>query len=244
MFERGAPSPAPGSFPPPTETETDSPTGNEPLWPGDTGTLPIMVRRTLLHLVNGPYLSAAEHSAQWGTLLAHRDLIASRLADLFLSLVIDDSTGFAFTRNARSALDTETDLPAPLRSTPLTFAQTVLLLLLRQQLVSTEPEERVYIDKQQLRELAQPYLETDRTDERGLDRSFNGAWTQIAKLNLLSKVPGEERYEISPILRIIFGADEIAQLRSEYDRLLTAKREHDQSGSDDAALAPAEENPE
>lgn len=206
---------------PASSTASPAPSSIEPLWAGDTGRLDYDVRATLLQLVKGPYLSASRHPERWTTLLTHRDVIASRLADLFLILVIDDGVGVAFTRNATADRDSDRDLPSPLHSTPLTFAQTVLLLLLRQQLVAADPDERVYIDKAQLRELAQPYLEADRSDERGLERSFNGAWTQLIKLNLLPKAQGEDRREISPILRIVFGADEITQLRHEYDRLLS-----------------------
>ena len=38
-------------------TETDDQPARVELWPGDPGTLPLDVRRTLIALLRGPYLS-------------------------------------------------------------------------------------------------------------------------------------------------------------------------------------------
>ncbi len=61
--------------------------------------------------------------------------IRSSLADLFLELVLDRDSGVAFTRQA----DTEdVDAPVLLRTSPLTFIDSVLLLYLRQQLAEAD----------------------------------------------------------------------------------------------------------
>ena len=88
------------------------------LWRGDAGELPDRTRRVLLRLVRGPYLSGAREAQLWAVLLTDEAVIRSRLADLFLELVIDRDNEFAFVRNAPAD-----DAPNAVRSESLTDLQ-------------------------------------------------------------------------------------------------------------------------
>src|SRR2546427_680434 len=79
--------------------------------------------------------SILRHAKLWPALIRSEAAIRSSLADLFLELVLDRDSGVAFTRQA----DTEdVDAPVLLRTSPLTFIDSVLLLYLRQQLAEAD----------------------------------------------------------------------------------------------------------
>jgi hypothetical protein len=115
-------------------TETDDGDDGQ-LYPGDTGLLPEMARRALVQLLSGPSLEQRRHSRLWPALLQYQAPIRSRLADLFLELILDAERGVAFTRQADTG---ELETPILLRRSPLTFLDSVLLLYLRQVLVEAD----------------------------------------------------------------------------------------------------------
>ena len=81
-------------------------------------------------------------------------LLRSRLADVFLDLVIDDENELAFTRPAETG---NASTPTVLRTERLTFIDTVMLLALRQRLLRAQPGERVMVDLDELREQLELY---------------------------------------------------------------------------------------
>jgi hypothetical protein len=98
---------------------------NDVFYMGDTGRLPLDGRRALCQLLIGPSIDQLRHAKLWPALIRSEAAIRSALSDLFLELVLDRESGVAFTRQA----DTE-DIEAPvlLRTSPLTFIDSVLLL--------------------------------------------------------------------------------------------------------------------
>lgn len=183
------------------------------LWPGDTGELPDATRRTLLRLVRGPYLSGARESKLWAALLSDEAIIRSRLADLFLDLVIDDSNEFAFTRNAPSE-----DAPSAVRTESLTFIDTAMLLALRQTLLSSEGEDRVIVGKDEIFEQLTPLRTPDR-DEKDFFTRLNASWNKMVnKLRLLHTLE-DDRAEVSPVVRVVIDADQIRAITTEYARI-------------------------
>ena len=56
---------------------------------GDKGALPLDTRRVLVQLLLGPSVDATRQSKLWPVLLRDEAVIASRLHELFLELVID-----------------------------------------------------------------------------------------------------------------------------------------------------------
>jgi hypothetical protein len=106
-----------------------------PLWPGDSGTLLEGSRRALVQLVRGPHLSSGRHGRLWAALLNDEAAIRSRLADLFLDLVVDRESEIAFVRNVTAEIET----PQVVRTAPLTFLDTAALLHLRQLLLRAAP---------------------------------------------------------------------------------------------------------
>lgn len=189
------------------------------LWDGDAGTLREASRRALAALIKGPYVSAERQQQNWRALQADTAQIRSRLADMFLDLVIDDERGVAFARNAETR---EGDTPQVVRTAPMTLMDTAMLLHLRRELVSSSGSGRVIIGRDEVYDHLQAYRRQASTDVTGFTRRINSSWDKMEKLGILlrSATSGADgRFEISPVLRLILGVEQIEAVRKEYARL-------------------------
>ncbi|ROQ58569.1 uncharacterized protein DUF4194 [Rathayibacter sp. PhB152] len=183
------------------------------LWQGDSGTLPDRTRRVQLRLIRGPYLSGAREPQLWAVLLSDERVIRSRLADLFLELVLDRDREFAFVRNAPSD-----DAPSAVRSEALTFLDSAMLLVLRQTLLSEEGRGRVIVGRTEVLEQLTVYRTKDR-DEKDFASRLNASWHKMQnKLRVLHPLK-DDRAEISPVLRLIVDADQVRAITAEYERI-------------------------
>ena len=194
------------------ETVTVEPSG---LYPGDCGELPEMARRVLVPLLIGPALDAARHSRLWPALLQHHEVIRSRLADLFLELVMDADAGIAFTRQADTG---ELETPILLRRSPLTFIDSVLLLYLRGLLTEAETRgERAVVSAADMAEQLKLYERSQNTDRAGFDKRIKAAVEKAKKNNIISLIRGsDERYSVSQSLKLMFSAEEVTALAHIY----------------------------
>ncbi|GAA3945939.1 DUF4194 domain-containing protein [Pseudoclavibacter caeni] len=213
---------------------TATPSG---LWPGDTGTLAPDSRRALVTLLAGPYLSAANRRNQWLALLADERAIRSRLSDLFVELVIDHDAEVAFVRQVRSD---ELEVPTVLRSTRLNLIDTLMVLVLRQ-LLLTSSERRVIVDADEVFEQLEVYRGD--TDERVWRSRTNASWGRMLnRLRVLHDV-GEGRAEISPVIRYLVDDDRVRALTEQYRELAhaggLAEADTDADGDADADTVEA-----
>lgn len=196
----------------------DSPAEEQGLYPGDTGELRLDTRRALVRLLSGPSLDGERHSKLWPVLLQDEAIIRSRLADLFLELVLDRDQRVAFTRQAAVG---EIDAPILLRTAPLTFIDSLLLLFLRQELTKAEARgERAVVAVPDALTWLQAYEPGASTDHAGFEKKVNAAIEKMKKANVLQKLRGsEDRYEVSPALKLLFPAEEIQALTEIYKAL-------------------------
>ncbi len=199
--------------------EPQSGAGAQPLYPGDRGELPLEARRVLVQLLAGPSLDGRRHGRLWPSLLRYQDSIAARLSELFLELVLDADAQVAFVRQADSG-DLET--PILLRRAPLTFLESVLLLHLRGLLADAELRgERAVVAFDEMMEQMQLYERHLNTDRAGFERRARAAIEKVKKNSLISAIRGSEgRFEISPTLKLLFSAEQIAALSRSYANLL------------------------
>lgn len=186
------------------------------LWPEDTGSLLESSRRALVQLVRGPHLSAQRHGKLWVALLNDEGAIRSRLADLFLELVVDREAEIAFVRNVAAG---EIETPQVVRTAPLTFLDTAALLHLRQLLLRAGPGERVIVGSDELGDQLAVYHGKDRGDPALFAKRVNAAITKLEKYGILARTSTEGRYEISPVLRLVLGAQEVATIGEEFRRI-------------------------
>jgi len=188
----------------------DGPTG---LTPTDRGGLPEAVRRVLVQLLKGPYVMRERHSQLWPTLVTHEGVVRERLGDLFLELVLDRDAGLAFVRNM-SAPDVE--LPRVIRSTPLTLIDTALVLYLREQLLRAEAAaSRVFVGRDELDDHLAVYRSAADTDSATYARRVNASVEKMKNASVLLGTPEDGRFEISPVLAMVFDADEVIAVARE-----------------------------
>ncbi|MFE7423225.1 DUF4194 domain-containing protein [Rhodococcus sp. NPDC057529] len=195
---------------------TDEPT-TRGLYPGDTGELDVETRRAFVQLLKGPLVTAAKHPEVWRAVIRDERRLRSRLSDVFLVLVIDDENELAFTRPAETG---DASTPTVLRTERLTFMDTVMLLALRQRLLRAQPGERVIVDLDELREQLEMYRAASDTDPAGYAKRINASWKKLDKYSLLTKTSTDDRMEVSPVLRQLFDAEQVALVEAEFRRIL------------------------
>lgn len=206
------------------------------LFQNDSGQLPLDTRRALVQLLSGPALDGRRHAKLWPVLLRDELAIRRQLAELFLELVIDRDTQVAFTRQADTG-----DLEAPLllRRAQLTFIDSVLVLYLRHRLTQADAHgERAVVAIDEIEENLALYEKAASTDRAGFNKRIHASVEKIKKHNILQKIrASDDRYEISPTLKLLFSAEEIATFTKLYQRMAAGDlgKQPDGSAEDDVA---------
>jgi len=201
------------------------------------GELPLDTRRALVQLLSGPSLDERRHSKLWPVLLRDENVIRRRLADLFLELVIDRDLQVAFIRQADSG---DLDTPKLLRRAQLTFIDSVLLLYLRQQLAQAASHgERAVVSKTDIVEHLSLYDRQGNTDRAGFEKRVHASIEKIKKYNIIQKIrASDDRFEVSPTLKLLFSTEEIQALTKQYQRMAADGL---QDGGGDAQVEEGEE---
>jgi len=185
---------------------------------GDTGELRLETRRALVQLLIGPSIDGKRQQKLWTTLIRDEAVIASRLSDLFLTLVVDPEAQVAFTRQAQSE---GVDMPRLLRRSQLTFIDSVLLVHLRERLARAEAHgERGAVSEAEMLEDLALYERAVGTDHAGFVKRAEAAIEKVKTNSILHKIRGSEsRYEISPTLKILFSVEQLQELKGQYHKL-------------------------
>ena len=194
---------------------------HEVLFSGDQGTLPVETRRVLVQLLLGPALDARRQTKLWPILLRDESTIRSRLHELFLELVIDRDLEVAFTRQVESD---ELDVPILLRRAQLTFLDSLLVLFLRQRLTQSGAQaERAVLAYQEMVDHLTVFQRQGNEDHARYAKQIAAAIEKAKKLSLLQKIrDSDDRYEVSPTLKLLFPAEEIQALARIYAGLASS----------------------
>lgn len=208
-------SPSDTEIPMTGETEQES---AEALFFGDSGDLSLESRRVLVQLLTGPSLDGQRHSRLWPVLIRDEVTIRCRLSELFLQLVIDRDQQVAFTRQAKTG---DLEVPRLLRRANLTFLGSVLLLHLRQHLTHADTHgDRAVVATSEIIEALNVYEPTGNTDGVLFEKRIRAAIEKFKQHNILRRIRGsEDRFEISPTLKLLFSAEEIQALTRSYHTL-------------------------
>jgi hypothetical protein len=184
----------------------------------DHGQLPEATRKVLVQLLRGPYVSQERHSKNWATLFRAEDVIRERLGDLFLELVVDTDLGVAFVRNMESP---DVELPKVIRSQRLTLIDTALVLFLREQLLNVEGTgRRAMVGRTDILDQLSVYRNTLQMDEAGFNRRVRASIDKMKMQSVLLSTAEDDRFEVSPILRLVFDADQVIVATKEIRRLI------------------------
>jgi hypothetical protein len=195
------------------ETAEQAPAGA--LYQDDCGELSLDARRVLVQLLAGPSLDGQRHSKLWPVLIREEAAIRSRLSELFLQLVIDRDLQVAFTRQAETG---DLEVPRLLRRANLTYLDSILLLHLRQRLTQAQAHaERAVISTDEIVEFLGVYEQTGNTDRALFEKRIHASIEKIKKHSVLRKIrSSDDRFEISPTLKLLFSAEEIQALTRIY----------------------------
>jgi len=188
------------------------------LFINDSGELALDTRRTLVQLLAGPSLDGRRHAKLWPLLLRDEIALRKRLSELFLDLVIDRDMQVAFTRQADTG---DLEVPLLLRRAQLTFIDSVLVLYLRQRLTLAEAHsERAVVSTEEMVDHLTLYERAASTDRAGFTKRVHASVEKVKKHNILQKIRGsDDRYEISPTLKLLFSAEDIQSLTALYQRM-------------------------
>jgi hypothetical protein len=216
-----------------TELPGDAAPRNEDaseIFAGDQGNLPVETRRALVLLLQGPALDGRRHPRLWPVLQRDEAALRSRLHDLFLDLIIDHEQRVAFTRQI---IAESIDAPILLRRATLTFIESALVLYLRRCLIQADARsERAVVSRTEMAEHLSVYERDGNVDHARFGRQMENAVEKTKKLSLLHAIRGsEDRFEISPTLKLLFPAEEIQSLTRIYRELAA------NTGSDAGAAA-------
>ena len=199
------------------------------LYQGDSGELSLDGRRVLVKLLAGPSLDGQRHSRLWPILIRDEAAIRRRLSELFLQLVIDRDLEVAFTRQAATG---DLEVPRLLRRANLTFLDSILLLHLRQRLTQADAHgDRAVVSTGEIVEFLGVYEQTDNTDRALFEKRIYASIEKIKKHSILRKIrASENRFEISPTLKLLFSAEEIQALTRAYQEMQTPEASSEQDG--------------
>ncbi len=198
---------------------------------GDTGVFDLDTRRALVRLLRGPFLDGAADERVWSALMRNDLPVRQYLAEIFLTLVVDAEDRIAFTQQAEEG---EVVFPKLLRRVPLTLVDSALLLFLRQELsTASGTGQRAIVGLDDMTAQLLPYQREGASDHSIQLKRINAAVKKMRDNGILRATSTETRFEVSPVLRILFPPEQIAALTESYTQL--AGDTHADATADDEA---------
>lgn len=210
------------------EMEAEAARPASSLYIGDTGELPNDARRILVHLLANGHVDHRRHPNLWNALIRHREKIQSRLCELYLELIVDLEARVAFQRQADTG---ELEAPRLLRDHQLRLYDSLLMLFLRQVLSHADAQGLLpTVSMEEILDHMVVYDPSGNRNSADFRTRVTAAVTRLyMKVGVLHKVSGVgAQYEISRVLKLMLGADEVNALRELYKNL---------KGSDPSAQA-------
>jgi hypothetical protein len=189
------------------------------LYNSDQGDLPLDTRRVLVQLLSGPSLDGRRHGKLWPVLLRDEAVLRRSLSNVFLDLIVDRDLEVAYTRQADSE---DLDTPKLLRNVKLTFADSILLLNLRQRLTQADSRgERAVVSEQEIMDDLGVFERAENTDRFGFTKRIRASIKKMILRSILQKVrESDDRFEISPTLKLLFSAEVIEAMSERYQKMI------------------------
>jgi Domain of unknown function (DUF4194) len=202
-----------------------------PRFEGDTGELPERACYAYQELLKKEFVDRS--SKNWPLLLDYRPVIASRLSELNLRLIVDEERGFAY------KIEAEVDGGYSLLARkPIRWMDSVLLVYLRlQQALEVGRFDDTVVERRDIVEHLQSYRRPSDTDlfkhQQQIDKSID---TMIG-YGILIPLTGTDRFLVAPVLSAAFPLPHIEALNQLY--LSHARGAGGESGADNAEVDAA-----
>ncbi|WP_386688594.1 DUF4194 domain-containing protein [Lonepinella sp. MS14437] len=189
--------------------------------------MPEDAKRVLVYLLRQGVILHSQKAKLFESLCRYQVQIRQHLADVYLSLMLDERAGVAFVQTQDStasddeADEADEDSYSLITRRTLSLFDTLLLLVLRKhyQERETAGEQKIIIDLEQLEISLSPFLPL--VEHASLERKkLSGRVKELMKRKLLTAVRGsDERFEITPIIRYVVNAEFLESLLVEYQQL-------------------------
>lgn len=171
----------------------------------------------LIHLMKGPLYSDV-HDKYWGLLLELQNQINDYVSILGLSVIVDETEGYAYLRS--QVVDQDAlEFPRLIARRPLSLRVSILLALLRKRLAefdATSSDLRLILGRDQIIELFRLFM-PDSTNEARLVDNIDTTIKKVCDLGFLYPLRGEQnKYEVRRILKAYIDG----QWLSEFDTRL------------------------
>jgi len=150
-----------------------------------------------------------------------------------LEVARDDAAGYAFVRHREDMDEEDSDdawddsieapLPRLLRRTRLTYHQTILLVLLREELMRFEQNQEegshLYRSAQELRDLMSAYY-PELHDEKKVHRQISGLVSKFEEWGMLRRVRDKDGglYRVERIIKAKLPPEKLAEVREKLKR--------------------------
>jgi len=188
-----------------------------------SGYLEPNARQALVYLLKHGVILADQKTVLFEHIVKYTKEISHYLADMYLNLLVDESTGVALILQQKIAEeeDHEEDIYSLVSRRTLSLYDTLLLVVLRKHFQDRQAigETKIVIEISQVERGLVPFLPLTNSTKR--DRAqLNGALKRMVKRKILSRVRGDDdRFEITQVIRYVVGADLLSQLLKEYQEL-------------------------
>jgi hypothetical protein len=152
-------------------------------------------------------------------LICYATPLRRHFAAIGLEMHLDEAEGYAYLTQPDDE-EADTELPRLVRRIPLTYAATLLCVLLReslQQFDARSPDEsRHVLSHIRLHEMMQLFF-TEQTDMTRLERQLDSAIRQVERIGFLKKLNTEddELYEVRRIIKAKISAEMLVEIRDQ-----------------------------
>lgn len=208
---------------------------------GDEGALRLEERRALVVLLKNRFITSESHSREWQVIVASRQVIAERLNDLFLELVISPEREVAFKRPVGES----GEFPTLLHDTAWQREETALLVFLRVRSRSEQSRGEVHarVSHAELVEYLRENRPDSATNRVADDSRANRAIEALTRAGLLVKTAEDGVFRISPAIEPMLPVAVLNNLLT-WLNMRTAGGPDDDEDSSTEAAQPAAVQPE
>lgn len=180
-------------------------------------------RHVLARLATGPIYE--RDTEYWLMLKAELHRVRDHYGAMGLEILLDEPGGYAHVRQRADesdeawAQDGTIPLPRILRRTPLSYHQTLFLVLLRERLLrheqSPDVDTPLYLDLNEVTEMLRPYY-PESNNEKKLYDNVQALLRRFDILNLIlpMKNRSEPIFRVEPIIKAKLPAEMIAEIRA------------------------------
>lgn len=165
-----------------------------------------------------------DDTIHWTLLLRYPAAIREYFGKIGLRLQINEAEGYAYVEQPDADPDDEESTPLPrlTRRSPLSYYDTLLCVLLREQLQQFDARaaesSRLVLSKEQIRELVRLFL-AEKSDETRLMRDIDRLIKRVENLGFLKKLKSTEgdKYEVRRILKAMVSADNLVEIKEKLE---------------------------